>query len=128
MEDLFGNVRKYCEACDKDCPGYQPQGVVCPVPKNELDFPTFCMHCGCPACFHTILKISTHLPEQMGDEIRMYNIRQSDINFNSVLAIFEPHTPYGENDDSVDHIHKLIEVLKSEGLEILSFDHRSLDI
>ena len=54
--DLFGVDRKKCEACKDKCPGYQPQGVLCVNPKSELEFPTFCTNCGCPACFHQLIK------------------------------------------------------------------------
>jgi hypothetical protein len=41
-QDLFGILRRQCEACEDGCVGYRPLGVVCPSGNSDLDFPTFC--------------------------------------------------------------------------------------
>ena len=63
--DLFGIFRRRCEACKTACDGYHPSRVVCPSTKSELDFPTFCQSCGCPACFHLIVDTGGSLPRSM---------------------------------------------------------------
>jgi len=60
----------------------------------------------------------------MCSSIKSFNIRQCDINFNSVAAIFE----IKNLENGVNHIGSLINLLKSEGLEILSMETRPLDI
>ena len=75
VPDMFGVLRKNCEACGKQCEGYRSQAVVCPAPKAELDFPTFCTNCGCPACFHQIMRVKGSLSEPLAATFRSYNIR-----------------------------------------------------
>lgn len=89
VPDLFGILRRQCEACNDYCVGYRPQGVVCPSPSGELDFPTFCQNCGCPGCFHAVIKSKDSLPESLAASLRGYNIRQQDLNFNGALIVFE---------------------------------------
>lgn len=122
--DLFGILRGRCEACGDRCFGYQPQGVVCPSPNNELDFPTFCQHCGCPACFHEISVQETSLPLHMTSSLQAFNITQNDINFNAVFVVFE----IKKEKHSARNIGTLLNLLRGEGLEILSLEARALDI
>jgi hypothetical protein len=60
----------------------------------------------------------------MTASIKSYNIKPSDINFNSVAAIFE----IKNLENGSKHISSLINLLKGEGMEILSMETRSLDI
>jgi len=89
VPDLFGILRRRGTGLAEGCCGYHPQGVVCPSPESELDFPTFCQNCGCPAYFHQIVKAEGTLPEPLAATIGSFNIRQSDINFNSAFIALE---------------------------------------
>jgi len=122
--DLFGILRRHCTNCKEGCVGYQPQGVVCPSPSNELDFPTFCQNCGCPARFHQIVKGKSALPEPLAETIRSFNIRQRDINFNAAMVVFEI------KDETLlpRNLASLVTLLRGDGLEVLSLETRTLDI
>lgn len=124
MPDLFGVLRRQCEACLDFCPGYRPQGVVCPSPSGELDFPTFCQNCGCPGCFHAIVKSKDSLPESLAASLRGYNIRQADLNFNGAMVALEILNDKKGN----VNIATFVNLLKNEGIEILSMETRPLDI
>jgi len=121
--DLFGLLRRRCDACHDSCSGYHPQSVVCPSASSELDFPTFCQNCGCPARFHPTVRTSGALTEGMAHSITAFNIRQQDINFNATLAIFEIR----EEATAAKNIAALTTLLRSEGLEVLSLETRALD-
>lgn len=121
--DLFGLLRRRCEACQDSCSGYHPQSVVCPSASSGLDFPTFCQNCGCPACFHHVVQTSGALTEGRAQSITAFNIRQQDINFNATLAIFEIR----EEATASKNIAALTTLLRSEGLEVLSLENRALD-
>jgi hypothetical protein len=56
--------------------------------------------------------------------IKQYNIKPSDLNFNSVAAIFE----IKNLENGPKNIASLINLLKSEGMEILSMETRPLNI
>lgn len=122
--DLFGIFRRRCEACKTACSGYHPSRVVCPSSKSELDFPTFCQSCGCPACFHLIVDTGGALPRHMADSITSFNIRQQDINFNAVLAVFE----IKDESTASRNVAALATLLRGEGLEVLSLEVRALDV
>lgn len=134
VADLFGILRRRCKTCagkfdaglsDYDCPGYQPLGTICPSPSNDLDFPTFCQNCGCPACFHQIIKVKSSLPEPLSATIRSFNIRQTDINFNAAFIAFEIKPEDGDYDGekwATRNVGALVTLLRGEGLEVLSLE------
>jgi hypothetical protein len=121
--DLFGVLRRRCEACGDACPGYRPQGAVCPTAGGGLDFPTFCQHCGCPACCHLIVRTGGALPGPAAQSITGFNIRQSELNFNAVLAVFA----LKEGAEWDGQVGALVTLLRAEGLEVLSLETRPLD-
>lgn len=121
--DLFGVLRRRCEACKESCPGYEPQAAACPAGSKALDFPTFCQNCGCPACFHLVVQTGGALPEPVARSITGFNIRQSELNFNALLAVFE----LKEGRDCSGQVSALATLLRSEGLEVLSLETRPLD-
>lgn len=123
VPDLFGILRKKCQACKEACAGYQPQGVICPGPSNQLDFPTFCQNCGCPACFHDMLKPKGQLPEPILEAMRSFNITQRDINFNAAVMLLR----VGDEESLTSNLGQLISLLRNSGLELLSLDQRVLD-
>jgi hypothetical protein len=124
-QDLFGLRRATCQACGpKKCSGYRPQGTVCPSPNSELDFPTFCVNCGCPCSFHKILEEDASLPEPMARNLTGYELTSNDINFNAVLIVLEVKDPAL----LAKNTGMLVNYLRAEGLEILSLETRSLDI
>jgi hypothetical protein len=122
-QDLFGVLRRRCEACQDNCAGYEPQGAVCPSGSRALDFPTFCQNCGCPACFHLVVQTGGALPEPVARTITGCNIRQSELNFNALVAVFE----LKEGRDCSGSVSALATLLRSEGLEVLSLEARPLD-
>ena len=124
-QDLFGLRRGSCQACGPTkCSGYRPQGTVCPSPNSELDFPTFCVSCGCPCSFHQIQEEDASLPEPMARNLTAYGLTSSDINFNAVLVVLEVRDPAL----LAKNTGMLVNYLRAEGLEILSLETRSLDI
>ena len=60
----------------------------------------------------------------MAASVRGHNIKQCDINFNSVAAIFE----IKNLENGAKHTGSFVNLLKGEGMEILSLETRSLDI
>lgn len=122
--DLFGVLRRQCHACPDVCIGYRAQGVVCPSPSGELDFPTFCQNCGYPAYFHPVVKSKDALPESLAASLRSYNIRQADLNFNGAMVALEILDEKTRN----ANIGAFVDLLKNEGIEILSTETRSLDV
>jgi len=121
--DLFGLLRRRCEACQDGCPGYQPQGAMCPSGSRSLDFPTFCQNCGCPACFHLVVGTGGALPGPAAESITGFNMRQSELNFNALVTAFE----IKEGHDWGSHVSALVTLLRAEGLEVLSLETRALD-
>ena len=96
---------------------------MCPSASRELDFPTFCQNCGCPACFHLVVSTGGALPGPAAQSITGFNIRQSELNFNALLAVFE----IKEGSDWGSHVGALVTLLRAEGLEVLSLETRALD-
>lgn len=83
--DLFGIKRRFCEVCELDCQGYEPQKVLF---GGKGEFPTFCRHCNCPAHFHKVEEETQMIPETLSDLITGKNIQSQDLNFNCVMAAF----------------------------------------
>lgn len=70
------------------------------------------------------MPVESSLPDQMCQSILSYNIRQCDLNFNSVAAIFE----IKNFENGANNIGSLLNLLKGEGMEILSMETRPLDV
>jgi len=96
---------------------------MCPAGSRELDFPTFCQNCGCPACFHLVVSTGGALPDAAAESLTGFNIRQSELNFNALLAVFSIQ----EGNDWGRHVGALVTLLRAEGLEVLSLEARPLD-
>lgn len=60
----------------------------------------------------------------MADSITSFNIRQQDINFNAVLAVFE----IKDESTASRNVAALATLLRGEGLEVLSLEVRALDV
>jgi len=71
------------------------------------------------------------LPEPAARTLGSFNIRQSELNFNAVLAVFEVREPRPRKGkatiDPGREIGALVTLLRAEGLEVLSLDTRPLD-
>lgn len=63
------------------------------------------------------------LPEPAAASLTAFNIRQSELNFNAVLAAFEVEDP----SRATPAAGALLTLLRSEGLEALSLETRPLD-
>ena len=85
--DLFGVKRRYCENCREKCVGYEASKYMVPS-DNQCEFPTFCVNCNCPAYFHQVVNDPQPFPEDFASLITGQNITPSDLNFNSILAVF----------------------------------------
>lgn len=63
------------------------------------------------------------LPGPAAESLTAFNIRQSELNFNAVLAAFE----VADGADGTAAASALVTLLRSEGLEALSLETRPLD-
>lgn len=60
----------------------------------------------------------------MAQTITSFNIRQQDINFNAVLAVFE----IKDEKNAARNTAAFSTLLRGEGLEVLSLEIRALDV
>ena len=60
----------------------------------------------------------------MAQSITSFNIRQQDINFNAVMAVFE----IKDENTASRNVAALSALLKGEGLEVLSLEIRALNV
>lgn len=125
-DDVFGVHRVSCKVCEEECAGYMASLTVFkPVSDEaEIQFPTFCRNCKCPAFFHEPIPKELTFPENLVHSVQNFNVRARDINFNCVLMAFVALDKHS----AVENIRQLMKVLKDEGIETLGVDCRSLDI
>lgn len=64
------------------------------------------------------------MPQSMAQSITSFNIRQQDINFNAVMAVFE----IKDENTASRNVAALSALLKGEGLEVLSLEIRALNV
>ena len=123
-EDIFGIKRRFCQVCEAGCIGYELNSMM--VPSSQ-EFPTFCKNCKCPAHYHLIAMDPVKdiiFPPELQETIKDHNIQSKDVNFNSVVAIFQVR----DTEHEPANVKELLAILKEEGLEVLQLERRPLEV
>lgn len=118
--DIFGIKRSYCEVCRENCIGYEPCNNIISSHKQDMEFPTFCSNCSCPAYFHKVALESRKFPDELANMFVSHNICSQDLNFNSVLAVFL----INDKQKGIENISEIVQLLTHTGIEIVSLQKR----
>jgi hypothetical protein len=90
--DILGVERSACELCPTLCEGYEPFEVFL-LETHERAYsntfiPTLCRNCKCPAYYHAPIIRPLKFPRVLLEGIRKYQLSETHLNFNGIIAIF----------------------------------------